>query len=61
MVYVFTYEGFAPKTINGRRWLVKYTEDLIICKQISENGLGIDRTAYAPAGMTDAELREYLK
>lgn len=61
MVYVFTYAGFTPKTINGRRWLVKYTEDLIICKQISENGLGIDRTAYAPAGMTTAELREYLK
>lgn len=61
MVYVFTYAGFTPKTINGRHWLVKYTEDLIICKQISENGLGIDRTAYAPAGMTTAELREYLK
>lgn len=62
MVFTMTYgDDWKRKNINGRTWLVKYTEDLIICKQMSENGLGFDRTAYAPAGMSGKELKDFLK
>lgn len=62
MVFTITYgDDWKRKNINGRTWFVKYTEDLIICKQMSENGLGFDRTAYAPAGMSEKELKDYLK
>ena len=59
--YLYYGDDWERRTINGRLWLIKNGDGLIICKQISENGLGIDRTAYAPLGMSAEELQNYLK
>ena len=62
MGFILTYgDDWKRKNINGHEWLVKYTDDLIICKQLSDNRLGFDRTAYAPSGMSEKELKDFLK